>query len=145
MENKQLRSFLMLLVFAVCLFALHFLSSRISEICFAPKIYEAHIFLFVLTVAVILVLNFLFKKMKQKAQGLFGYFFMASSIVKMALAVVFLIPIINTTAEYRLAYIIQFFVLYFAYLFMEVYMIAKQLRETQDEKKDANIKEEELK
>jgi hypothetical protein len=117
-----------LAVFGVCLFAVHYLLARAFPVCAAEGIYEAHLFLFVLTAVVMLVLKFIFKKMTQK-QGLFGYAFMASSLVKMALAVVFLIPIIKSNADYRIAYAIQFFVLYFAYLIMEVVLVAKLLKQ----------------
>ena len=74
--------------------------------------------------------------MKQKTQGLQGYIFMAASLVKMALAVVFLMPIIRSDVDYRIAYVMQFFVIYFAYLFMEVYLLAKQLKEVPVEQKN---------
>ena len=122
-----------LAVFGVCLFAGHYLLARAFPVCAAEGIYEAHLFLFVLTAVVMLVLKFIFKKMTQK-QGLFGYAFMASSLVKMALAVVFLIPIIKSDADYRIAYAIQFFVLYFAYLIMEVVLVAKLLKSGQENK-----------
>lgn len=122
-----------LAVFGVCLFAVHYLLARAFPVCAAEGIYEAHLFLFVLTAVVMLVLKFIFKKMTQK-QGLFGYAFMASSLVKMALAVVFLIPIIKSDADYRIAYAIQFFVLYFAYLIMEVVLVAKLLKSGQENK-----------
>jgi len=126
-DNSLVGSLAMLAVFGVGLFAVHFLLARAFPICAATGIYEAHLFLFVLTLAVILVLKFIFRKMTQK-QGLFGYAFMASSIVKMALAVVFLIPIIRTDSEYRIAYVVQFFLLYFAYLVMEVVIVAKLIK-----------------
>ncbi len=132
-DSSGLKNWLTLFVFGLALFGCHFLLARAFPICFAPKIYEAHIFMFVLTLVVMFVLKFLFAKMKQKGQGLFGYMFMAGSLVKMALAVVFLIPIISD-ADYRVSYIIQFFVIYFAYLFIEVFLLAKQLKEQQSEK-----------
>lgn len=125
-----------LAVFGVCLFAVHYLLARAFPVCAAEGIYEAHLFLFVLTAVVMLVLKFIFKKMTQK-HGLFGYAFMASSLVKMALAVVFLIPIIKLEADYRIAYVVQFFVLYFAYLIMEVVLVSKLLKSDQ-ENKDSN-------
>ena len=134
MKNNSLVGVLATLaVFGVCLFAVHYLLARAFPVCAAEGIYEAHLFLFVLTSVVMLVLKFIFKKMTQK-QGLFGYAFMASSLVKMALAVVFLIPIIKSDADYRIAYAIQFFVLYFAYLIMEVVLVAKLLKSGQENK-----------
>ncbi|MBO7572648.1 MAG: hypothetical protein J6T48_10920 [Bacteroidales bacterium] len=134
MKNDSLVGVLTkLALFGVGLFAVHFLLARAFPVCAAEGIYEAHLFLFVLTVVVVLVLKFIFRKMTQK-QGLFGYAFMASSLVKMALAVVFLIPIIRSDAEYRIAYVVQFFILYFAYLVMEVVMVAKLLKQEQKEK-----------
>lgn len=132
MKNKSLVGVLATLaIFGVGLFSVHFLLARAFPVCAAAGIYEAHLFLFVLTVAVVLVLKFIFRKMTQK-QGLFGYVFMASSLVKMALCVVFLIPIIRSDADYRVAYVVQFFVLYFSYLVMEVVMVAKLLKATQE-------------
>lgn len=132
MKNNSLSGVLTTLaIFGAGLFAVHFLLARAFPVCATDGIYEAHLFLFVLTVVVMLVLKFIFKKMTQK-QGLFGYAFMASSLVKMALAVVFLIPIINSDADYRIAYVIQFFVLYFAYLIMEVVLVAKLLKSEQE-------------
>lgn len=120
-----------LAIFGIALFAVHYLLARAFPVCAASGIYEAHLFLFVLTIAVVLVLKFIFKKMTQK-QGLFGYAFMASSLVKMALAVVFLIPIIRSDADYRIAYVVQFFVLYFAYLIIEVVLVSKLLKSEQE-------------
>jgi hypothetical protein len=135
MRNSPIYGTLVTLaVFAAALFAVHFLLARAFPICAADRIYEAHLFLFVLTVVIMLVLRFIFKKMTQK-QGLFGYAFMASSLVKMALAVVFLIPVIRSESDYRIAYVIQFFILYFAYLVMEVVLIAKLLKAQQSDNK----------
>ena len=129
MKNKSLVAVLVkLAVFGLVLFAIHFLIARAVPICAAPGIYDAHLFLFVLTIAVVLVLRFIFRKMTQK-QGLFGYAFMASSLVKMGLAVLFLVPVIRGEAEYRVQYVVQFFVLYFAYLVMEVVLVAKMLKQ----------------
>lgn len=132
MKNDSLVGVLTkLAIFGIGLFAVHFLLARAFPVCATEGIYEAHLFLFVLTVAVVLVLKFIFRKMTQK-QGLFGYAFMASSLVKMALCVVFLIPIIRSDADYRIAYVVQFFVLYFAYLIMEVVLVAKLLKASQE-------------
>lgn len=137
MKNNSLVAVLVkLAIFGVGLFAVHFLLARAFPVCAATGIYEAHLFLFVLTMAIVLVLKFIFRKMTQK-QGLFGYAFMASSLVKMALCVVFLIPIIRSDADYRIAYVVQFFILYFAYLVMEVVLVAKLLKSPQ-EKQDSN-------
>ncbi len=140
-ESDLIRSIVVLFVFGLVLFGVHFLLGRAFEVCYAPKIYEAHVFMLVLTIVVMFVLKLLFRKMKQKMQGLFGYVFMAGSLVKMALAVVFLIPIIKCDADYRIPYVIQFFVVYFFYLFMEVYLIARQLKEQSQEKIEEIIKQ----
>lgn len=142
MKNNSLAGVLTkLAIFGVGLFAVHFLLARAFPVCAAEGIYEAHLFLFVLTVAVVLVLKFIFRKMTQK-QGLFGYVFMASSLVKMALCVVFLIPIIRGDADYRIAYVVQFFILYFAYLVMEVVLVAKLLKSAQEKQDSSDVKQE---
>ncbi|MBQ3990147.1 MAG: hypothetical protein II630_04835 [Bacteroidales bacterium] len=142
MKNNSLAGVLAkLAIFGVGLFAVHFPLARAFPVCAAEGIYEAHLFLFVLTVAVVLVLKFIFRKMTQK-QGLFGYVFMASSLVKMALCVVFLIPIIRGDADYRIAYVVQFFILYFAYLVMEVVLVAKLLKSAQEKQDSSDVKQE---
>lgn len=142
MKNNSLVGVLArLTVFGVGLFAVHFLLARAFPVCAATGIYEAHLFLFLLTVAVVLVLKFIFRKMTQK-QGLFGYAFMASSLVKMALCVVFLIPTIRSDVDYRIAYVVQFFVLYFAYLVMEVVLVAKLLKPVQEKLDSNDVKQE---
>jgi hypothetical protein len=142
MKNNSLVGVLAkLTIFAVGLFAVHFLLARAFPICASDGIYEAHLFLFVLTVIVVLVLKFIFRKMTQK-QGLFGYIFMAASLVKMALCVVFLIPIIRSDADYRIAYVVQFFVLYFSYLVMEVVLVAKLLKSAQEKQDSNDVKQE---
>ena len=142
MKNNSLVGVLAkLAIFAVGLFAVHFLLARAFPICASDGIYEAHLVLFVLTVIVVLVLKFIFRKMTQK-QGLFGYIFMAASLVKMALCVVFLIPIIRSDADYRIAYVVQFFVLYFSYLVMEVVLVAKLLKSVQEKQDSNDVKQE---
>lgn len=142
MKNNSLVGVLAkLAIFAVGLFAVQFLLARAFPICASDGIYEAHLFLFVLTVIVVLVLKFIFRKMTQK-QGLFGYIFMAASLVKMALCVVFLIPIIRSDADYRIAYVVQFFVLYFSYLVMEVVLVAKLLKSAQEKQDSNDVKQE---
>lgn len=130
-NNPLVGTLVTLAIFAVALFAVHYLLARAFPICAAEGIYDAHLFLFVLTVVIVLVLKFIFKKMTQK-QGLFGYAFMASSLIKMALAVVFLIPVIKSEDDQQIAYIVQFFVLYFAYLTIEVVLVAKLLKSQQN-------------
>ena len=139
-SNSLVGALATLAIFGVGLFSVHFLLARAFPVCAAEGIYEAHLFLFVLTVAVVLVLKFIFRKMTQK-QGLFGYAFMASSLVKMALCVVFLIPIIRSDADYRIAYVVQFFILYFAYLVMEVMLVAKLLKSAQEKQDSGEVKQ----
>jgi len=142
MKNNSLVGVLAkLAIFAIGLFAVHFLLARAFPICASDGIYEAHLFLFVLTVIVVLVLKLIFRKMTQK-QGLFGYVFMAASLVKMALCVVFLIPIIRSDADYRIAYVVQFFILYFSYLIMEVVLVAKLLKLAQEKQDSNDVKQE---
>ena len=142
MKNNSLVGVLAkLAIFAIGLFAVHFLLARAFPICASDGIYEAHLFLFVLTVIVVLVLKLIFRKMTQK-QGLFGYVFMAASLVKMALCVVFLIPIIRSDADYRIAYVVQFFILYFSYLIMDVVLVAKLLKSAQEKQDSNDVKQE---
>ena len=47
-ESDLIRSIVVLFVFGLVLFGVHFLLGRAFEVCYAPKIYEAHVFMLVL-------------------------------------------------------------------------------------------------
>ena len=134
--KKRIISFITYLIFlAVCLGGVHFLSLRlIPEKYHVDNAYEMHVFLFILTLVVYVSLNFLLNKRRY----LMGYGFMVTSLLKMGLSVVFLLPQILHKTPVTKSYIVQFFILYFFYLIFEVIMLAKDLKiKNEEEKKPA--------
>ena len=124
-----------LIVFALVLFAMQFLIMRAFPVCYVDGVYEVNVFLFALTVGIVFLSKFILKKMRNK-QNFFGYVFLGSCLVKMAIIILFLIPVILGGKENKITYVIHFFVLYFAYLVMEVLIIVKQLKMTLQNKQE---------
>lgn len=132
--KKRIINFTTSLIFlATCLGGIHFLSLRlIPEQYHVQHIYEMHIFLFLLTLVVYVLLTFLLNKKRY----LMGYGFMVTSILKMGLSILFLLPqIVNKTSTTK-SYVIQFFILYFCYLIFEVIILAKDLKRKNEEDKE---------
>jgi hypothetical protein len=108
----------------IIIFLIHFLIIRaFPDKLETPGILLIHPFLFAITIIVIIAINIILKKTKA---NIMGYAFMGSSLIKMLALILFLLPIIIKPVEYRLEYIVQFFMIYFIYLIMEVvYLVCK--------------------
>ena len=111
------------LIFACVLAALHF--NLLDLTPFEIKIeefYVIHLFNFSLFVASNLIIDFIFKLKKN-----FGFAFLGMSVFKMLLMMVYLgiIIIQNQNSE---SYALQFVFIYFIYLFCDVLMAIKTLK-----------------
>lgn len=129
-KNKNfIKNILFLFIFGLVLFFLHFILYRFEpEIIKTKIILAAHPFLFVLTIISIFVMNKIFKKLKI---NMLGYVFLLCSMLKMALAVVFVFPTIRSDVEDKILFVVQFFIIYFFYLVWEVVIIYKHLKNSQ--------------
>ncbi|MDR2011145.1 MAG: hypothetical protein LBQ22_11770 [Bacteroidales bacterium] len=127
MITKKIDSQIVVYLFIVGLivFFIHFLLLRAIPILNVPDILFVHPFMFILTIITIVVLNIIFKKAKP---SLMGYAFLGSSFFKMMIAVLFLIPILKENVDYKKIYVVQFFMIYFIYLAMEVIYLVQQLK-----------------
>lgn len=126
MENKIKKLITYLFFIGLIIFFAHFLLLRaFPETLYAPDVLYTHPFLFILTIIIIIILNVIFKKVKP---NMLGYAFLGSSLFKMLISVLFLIPILKGDASFKKIYVVQFFVIYFIYLTMEVVYLAQQLR-----------------
>ena len=115
--------YLRVLVFAALLAALHF--NSLDLIPFEIKIeefYVIHFFNFSLFVASNLIIDFV-----SKLKNNFGFAFLGMSVFKMLLMMVYLGIIIIQNANSE-SYALQFVFIYFIYLFCDVIMAIKTLK-----------------
>lgn len=118
---------LYLALIAIVIFGLHLLILIAFKDFFVNfEILYSHLFLFILTVLTILGLNVIFAKVKL---NLTATAFLATSIFKMLAAVLFLFPFIKHDNEGRMLFVVQFFILYFIYLFIEIFYFYRKLKE----------------
>ena len=85
-----------------------------------------HIYLFHFFVTIILfsVLNY---KYKSGQKNIFN-FFMGLTLLKMILAVLFLLPLLVSDFEYKQADVFNFFIPYFLFLSFEIFSVLKILK-----------------
>lgn len=126
--KKRQVSFLIQLIFLTgILLGIHSYLSHyfIKEILFF-SLWQVYIFHFIVTLLVYSVINY------QDAVGKKQIFnsFMISTILKMILAVLFLLPLLLSTFENKKPDVFNFFIPYFLYLAFEVYSLNKILQKT---------------
>ena len=108
---------------------LFFIHDTIFEVTL-PKVslllslYKIYLFHFIVTTTVIIVVN---HKNLQKGSNVFNVF-MLFTLVKMLLALVFLLPIFLSDLKTRNYDVVNFFIPYFIYLAFEVFVIIKPLQ-----------------
>lgn len=88
------------------------------------SLYKIYLFHFIVTTTVIIVVN---HKNLQKGSNVFNVF-MLFTLVKMLLALVFLLPIFLSDLKTRNYDVVNFFIPYFIYLAFEVFVIIKPLQ-----------------
>jgi hypothetical protein len=88
------------------------------------SLYKIYLFHFIVTTIVIIVVN---HKNLQKGSNVFNVF-MLFTLVKMLLALVFLLPIFLSDLKTRNYDVVNFFIPYFIYLAFEVFVIIKPLQ-----------------
>lgn len=85
------------------------------------QIFFGHIFL----LAFALVLDFILNRVKKMDETLVGKTFMAFSTFKMIGGLVFLLPWILNKDDATMPFVLQFFLIYFIYLALEVILILR--------------------
>jgi len=125
-NKSEIKTIGYLLFLGLIGFLIHFLLLRaFPEKLYAPGILYVHPFLFIITVVIIIAIDVIFKKVKP---NMMGYAFMASSLFKMLIAVLYLLPVITKQVPYKTEYVIQFFMIYFMYLIIEVVYLVHKLK-----------------
>jgi hypothetical protein len=111
---------------AILLFAIHFgLIHFFYRYFYAPDVLFVHPFLFVITIGSIISVKLIFKKTKLSA---LANAYMAASLGKMMLSLLFLLPQFLDNGFFRKEYVLQFFVVYFIYLISEVVYLVKEFK-----------------
>ena len=125
MKSRLKEYFLSLIIFAIIAAVFHYLVFRVLPDNYKVKgVIDMHLFLFVLTMINHVVMLIILKK----KPDLMGYSFMGFSFLKMVLCVLFLLPVITNKTDQSIPYVLQFFTLYFGYLFYEVVLLLKELK-----------------
>lgn len=83
-------------------------------------IFVVNLFLFFLTLLFFLFYQWL---LKRKSKSPFTY--LSLSFFKMVLSLIFLFPIYSNISGNTIIYIFHFFALYFAYLFIEIFLLIR--------------------
>ena len=120
--NKEVQNFILKLVgFTIVLFAVHYyiFFNFFSEIGLYLPIWSIYAFNAVLVLAVFSIIRYKVSNGSEKAYNIF----LILTIVKMALAIVFLLPLFAGKSEHTVTEVINFFIPYFFFLGFEIMML----------------------
>jgi len=124
--TKDIKSFVLkLLLFSIILFGVHaYLINQFFEGELHFKIWMIYVFNTIMVLAVYCILSY----QTQKGSKKIFYTFLALTIVKMFLAVVFLSPLFFGKSDHAQLEVINFFIVYFLFLVFEILSINKFLQ-----------------
>jgi len=125
---KETNSFILRLIgFAIILFLIHFyIILQFFEGQLYFPIWTIYIFNAVLVFAVYSVMRYKSRKAGKKMYHLF----LGLTILKMALAIVFLLPLFFGKSDHSQLEVINFFIPYFLFLAFEIFSLNKFLQKT---------------
>ena len=125
---KEATSFIIKLIgFAVLLFAIHFyILSQFFDGTLHFPIWTIYVFN---TVLVFLVFTIISYKNKEGSKKMYQLF-LSLTIIKMILAIVFLLPLFLGKSEHAQLEVINFFVPYFIFLGFEIFSLNKFLQKS---------------
>lgn len=124
-RNPFLGAVLFFTVAGILFLALHYIVFAIFPALNVLDILHAHVFLFLLTLIAVIAVLIVAKKTGPR---IVGYVFLSTTLFKMIVSVVYLYPVLRGDSPHQISYVIQFFVIYFFYLFAEVYYLAKKFK-----------------
>ena len=125
-KSRELTFLFQNTIITIILFGVHsyILSYFAQDIDFFFPVWQIYVFNFVVTTLFYTVVNYQYSKGKRDVFNLF----MLSTIVKMLLAIVFLLPLIVSDFQNKQPDVFNFFIVYFLYLFFEIYAITQFLQ-----------------
>ncbi|MBZ0327806.1 MAG: hypothetical protein K8F54_09400 [Altibacter sp.] len=129
MSKDVLKFFLKLAAFTGLLWAVHFyiFITFFSEVLLYFPLWIIYIFNAVLVLAVYAFVNYKLAKGSEKIYNLF----LTLTIVKMVLAIVFLLPVFAGKAVSPRVEVINFFIPYFIFLAFEIYSLSEIFKNQQ--------------
>ena len=110
---------------SLALYIIHILVFHFFPAFTIDGIIYFYLFLFIITILSIIGVEYAAKKFHP---GMTGFAFLGTSLFKMIVSVIYLLPIIRSESPEKTSYVIQFFVIYFVYLFGEVLYLSRKLK-----------------
>jgi len=125
-SNTQVEFIVQLIFISLVLFGVHSYLAHYflhTTALFFP-LWHIYLFHFFVTIILFSVLNY---KYKSGQKNIFN-FFMGLTLLKMILAVLFLLPLLVSDFEYKQADVFNFFIPYFLFLSFEIFSVLKSLK-----------------
>lgn len=125
-KSRQLSFLIQNIVVTLILLGIHsYLLSHFAEnYQFIIPLWQIYIFHFVVTTLLYTVINYKYSNGKTEIFNTF----MGFTLLKMVLAIVFLLPVFLSETENKQPDVFNFFIPYFLYLFFEVYSLTSFLQ-----------------
>lgn len=125
-QSRQISFTIQYALFAVAIFTIHsyLLFYFATKTDFFFPIWHIYLFNFVTTTILYTIVNYKYSKDKTTVFNTF----MASTLLKMILVIVFLLPLLMIEVKDKKPDVFNFFIAYFLFLIFEVYSIAKFLQ-----------------
>lgn len=125
-KKRQLAFLLQLIGITAVLFAIHsyLLYHFAQDLKLYFPVWQIYTFHLIVTLAMYTAINYRYSSGKKDIFNLF----MILTFLKMALAIIFLLPLILSTFENKQPDVFNFFIPYFLYLFFEVFALTKFLQ-----------------
>jgi len=125
-KKRQYSFFIQLILITVILFGIHsYLIYHFSNQAIFFPIWQIYLFHFIVTLALYTLINY---KYSQSTTKIFNAF-MLSTMFKMILAILFLLPLLLSSFEDKIPDVFNFFIPYFIFLTFEIYSITSLLKE----------------
>lgn len=126
-KSRQVSFLLLCVLLTIVLLGVHsyLLYYFAKDVTLFFPIFHIYIFHFLVTTLLYTVINYRFSQGKTDVFNLF----MVSTLLKMVLVILFLLPLILSDFEKKQPDVFNFFIPYFIYLFFEVVLITKILNE----------------
>ena len=125
-SNTQVEFIVQLISISLVLFGAHSYLAHYffhTTSLFFP-LWHIYLFHFFVTIILFSVLNY---KYKSGQKNIFN-FFMGLTLLKMILAILFLLPLLVSDFEYKQADVFNFFIPYFLFLSFEIFSVLKILK-----------------
>jgi len=124
--TAQLQSIYYIVLISAILFFIHYslIENFSTNSVLIIPLYKIYLFHFIVTIFLVCTINY---KYFQGNENIFN-FFIILTLIKMVLAMVFLLPLILSVSKNKTAEVFNFFIPYFFYLAYEVFSITKNFQ-----------------